>query len=76
MVDKVGLIYTDEYLKYNFGNDHPLRPLRLKLTYSLMEKLGLLQNERLEIIKPRIACTAIRHKNWIVPIALSLRNYQ
>ncbi|MFX1327446.1 MAG: acetoin utilization protein AcuC [Promethearchaeota archaeon] len=55
MVDRVGLIYTEEYQKYNFGPDHPLRPLRLKLTYSLMEKLNLLRNERLTILKPRIA---------------------
>jgi len=57
MVDKVGLIYTEDYQKYNFGKDHPLRPLRLKLTYSLMEKLKLLENERLEILKPRMAST-------------------
>lgn len=55
MVDKVGLIYTDEYQRYNFGRDHPLRPLRLKLTYSLMEKLKLLEHQRLTIIQPRIA---------------------
>ncbi|MCK4481073.1 MAG: acetoin utilization protein AcuC, partial [Candidatus Lokiarchaeota archaeon] len=55
MVDKVGLIYTDEYQRYNFGRDHPLRPLRLKLTYSLMEKLKLLEHQRITIIQPRIA---------------------
>lgn len=55
MVDKVGLIYTDEYQRYNFGRDHPLRPLRLKLTYSLMEKLKLLEHQRLTIIQPRLA---------------------
>ncbi len=55
MVDKVGLIYTEEYQKYNFGKDHPLRPLRLKLTYSLMEKLNLLNHERLTIMSPRLA---------------------
>ena len=55
MVDKVGLIYTDEYQRYNFGRDHPLRPLRLKLTYSLMEKLKLLEHPRLTTIQPRIA---------------------
>jgi acetoin utilization protein AcuC len=53
---KVGLVYTDEYQKYNFGDRHPLRPLRIKLTYSLMQKLGLLDNEMLEIIPPRL-CT-------------------
>lgn len=55
MVDKVGLIYTEDYQKYDFGKDHPLRPLRLKLTYSLMKKLNLLENERLELLKPRMA---------------------
>ena len=55
MVDKIGLIYTEEYQKYNFGRDHPLRPLRLKLTYSLMQKLKLLDHERLTILKPRVA---------------------
>ncbi len=55
MVDRVGLIYTDEYQKYNFGKDHPFRPLRLKFTYSLMDKLNLLNSSRLEIIKPRMA---------------------
>lgn len=55
MVDKVGLVYTEEYQNYNFGRDHPLRPLRLKLTYSLMDKLGLLKNERLFLLEPRMA---------------------
>ena len=53
---KVGLIFSEKYQKYNFGPMHPLRPLRLTLTYSLMEKLGLLDNPRLEIIEPHI-CT-------------------
>ncbi|MFX0017305.1 MAG: acetoin utilization protein AcuC [Promethearchaeota archaeon] len=52
MVDKIGLIYTPRYMEYNFGQDHPLRPLRLKLTYSLMEKLGLLNHKLLEIFEP------------------------
>ncbi len=55
MVEKVGLIYSEDFLKYDFGGDHPFRPLRLKLTYSLMEKLKLLENERLELFKPRLA---------------------
>lgn len=55
MVDKVSLIFTEDYQKYNFGKNHPLRPLRLKLTYSLIGKLNLLEHERLVIVKPRIA---------------------
>ncbi len=55
MVEKVALIYTDKYQNYNFGPRHPLRPLRLKLTYSLMEKLNLLNHNLLETIEPRMA---------------------
>ncbi len=53
---KVGLVFTKDYQNYDFGSRHPLRPLRIMLTYSLFEKLGLLENERLEIIAPR-SCT-------------------
>lgn len=55
MLDKVVLVYTDQYSRYDFGPNHPLRPLRLKLTYDLMEKLGLLSHERLEIKEPIVA---------------------
>ncbi|MGQ4875993.1 MAG: acetoin utilization protein AcuC [Promethearchaeia archaeon] len=51
---KVGLVYSEDFKKYNFGPSHPLRPLRLELTFSLMEKLGLLKNKCLKIIKPRM----------------------
>ncbi|MFX1273462.1 MAG: acetoin utilization protein AcuC [Promethearchaeota archaeon] len=53
---KVGLYFTEEYYQYNFGDTHPLRPLRLELTFSLFKELGLLNNSLLEIIKPRY-CT-------------------
>jgi len=54
--EKVGLIYTEDYQKYNFGDSHPLRPLRLSLTYSLMNKIGLFNNKKLEILHPK-PCT-------------------
>ncbi len=55
MFNKVALVYTDQYDRYDFGPNHPLRPLRLKLTYELMEKLNLLSHERLVIKEPIIA---------------------
>ncbi len=51
--NKVGFVFTDEFQRYNFGERHPLRPLRLMLTYSLMEKLGLLKNPIIAMIPPR-----------------------
>jgi acetoin utilization protein AcuC len=55
MLDKVALIYADQYQKYDFGPEHPLRPLRLKLTYDLMNKLNLLDHKRIELYQPSIA---------------------
>jgi acetoin utilization protein AcuC len=55
MVQSVGLVYTDKYQSYNFGPDHPLRPLRLKLTYSLMKSLGFFDHPSLKVIEPRMA---------------------
>jgi len=55
MPDKVALIYTDQYHQYNFGPEHPLRPLRLKLTYDLMEQLNLFKHNRIELVEPSMA---------------------
>ena len=53
---KVGLVYSKDFEKYNFSPRHPLQPLRVLLTYSLMEKINLLNHENLELIEPRY-CT-------------------
>jgi acetoin utilization protein AcuC len=42
MKGKLVYPYSDELLNYEFREDHPLKPDRLKLTYLLSEQLGLL----------------------------------
>lgn len=54
-MDKVGFIYTEDYFKYNFGEHHPLQPVRLELTYKLMESYGLLNNPNLIVQEPIMA---------------------
>lgn len=39
------LYYTDRFLGYNFGPEHPLKPVRLMLTYKLMEESGLFDGQ-------------------------------
>ena len=36
------LIYTDDYVQYEYSDTHPLKPYRLQLTYALMQSYGLL----------------------------------
>ena len=42
MRNKLVYPYSDELLNYEFKQEHPLKPDRLKLTYLLSEQLGLL----------------------------------
>ncbi|TFG34447.1 acetoin utilization protein AcuC [Candidatus Thorarchaeota archaeon] len=45
--------YSDALLDYEFNQDHPLKPERLKLTYLLSKELGLL--DRCNVFEPTIA---------------------
>ncbi|MEM4575957.1 MAG: acetoin utilization protein AcuC [Candidatus Nezhaarchaeales archaeon] len=53
MSQKIGIVYSDAYLKYNFGRDHPFNPYRFRLFFDLIKYYGLL--DRLEHIEPRMA---------------------
>jgi acetoin utilization protein AcuC len=55
MAGKTGLIWDERFLDYNFGPQHPLRPIRVKLTYELIRSKGILQQETVKVIKPRLA---------------------
>lgn len=55
MAGKTGLIWDERLLGYNFGPQHPLRPLRVKLTFELLRSKGILGQESVEVIKPRPA---------------------
>jgi len=39
---KTAFIYTENFMKYDLGETHPLRPLRLKKTYEMIKKYDLL----------------------------------
>jgi len=39
---KTAFIYTDDFMKFNYGPSHPLKTFRLKLTYELIKAFGLL----------------------------------
>jgi len=55
---KTDLIWDEKFLDYNFGPQHPLRPLRVKLTYELIQSKGILQQGSVEVVKPRLASRA------------------
>ncbi|MCX7990548.1 MAG: acetoin utilization protein AcuC [Proteobacteria bacterium] len=42
--------YSDEFLKYDYGDDHPLKVYRLKLTYELSKSYDLFKN--ITVIEP------------------------
>jgi len=38
---KTAFIYSDRFSSYYYGPDHPMKPVRLRLTYELIRELGL-----------------------------------
>jgi acetoin utilization protein AcuC len=48
------LYYSDSFLNYNFGPEHPLNPIRLSLSYKLIEESGLLDSQT-KLIRPTSA---------------------
>jgi acetoin utilization protein AcuC len=55
MTQTLGIVYTEEFQKYDFGPTHPLKPTRLKLTYELMKTTNLLSKDNIKISEPRQA---------------------
>jgi len=51
MSGKTAFLYHDDYLSYNFGPMHPLRPQRYKDTFELLQKLGVF-DEKVKHYKP------------------------
>jgi acetoin utilization protein AcuC len=52
---KTAFFYSDDFLKFDYGPDHPLKIVRLKLTRDLIHSFGLLSPERTKIVVPKSA---------------------
>jgi len=51
MTGKTAFLYHQDYLGYNFGPGHPLKPKRYKDTFELLQKLGIF-DEKAKHYKP------------------------
>jgi acetoin utilization protein AcuC len=52
---RTAFIYTDRYADYDYGPDHPLKVLRLKLTYELIRAYDLLSLPSMRMVETREA---------------------
>lgn len=52
---ETGFVYSNNFNQYNFGEGHPLTPLRIELTYSLMKAYNLLSHPQINILTPKPA---------------------
>ncbi len=52
---KTAFLYSEEFAKYSYGSNHPMRPVRLKLTYELIKAYGLLNLQNTQLIEARKA---------------------
>ncbi len=52
---RTAFVYTDRYADYDYGPAHPLKILRLKLTYELIRAYGLLSLPSMRLVETREA---------------------
>ncbi|MBT5319048.1 MAG: acetoin utilization protein AcuC [Chloroflexi bacterium] len=52
---RVVVVYSDEVWRYEMSDTHPLRPIRRKRTYDLMEAAGLTRADNISFVPPRPA---------------------
>ena len=55
MSRRVAITWDDALVAYDFGPQHPLKPIRVKLTMELARAYGLLDLANVEVVKPRSA---------------------
>jgi acetoin utilization protein AcuC len=55
MSDRVAVTWDDSLAAYDFGPQHPLKPIRVKLTVELCKAYGLLDRANVDVLKPRFA---------------------
>jgi len=52
---RVALVYSDDVWQYEMSDTHPLRPVRWKRTFDLMESAGLTTAPNVSLLPPRRA---------------------
>ena len=52
MSDAVAVVWDESLLGYTMGGEHPLHPVRLDLTMRLADGLGVLDNDRVRVLRP------------------------
>ncbi len=52
---KTAFIYSDDFAKYDYGPEHPLKPFRLKLTHDLIKAYGLLSLPNILVVEAKPA---------------------
>jgi acetoin utilization protein AcuC len=60
MTGKSSFIYSDEFLNYQFGPNHPFKPIRCKMTLELLKKLNIFDDKARIIIPQRASNEDLR----------------
>jgi acetoin utilization protein AcuC len=55
--DSVAVVWDESLLGYTMGGEHPMHPVRLDLTMRLADSLGVLDSDRVRVLRPTPAGT-------------------
>lgn len=57
MSDRVGVVWDDALVGYDFGPGHPMAPVRVQLAMRLAAELGLFAADNVEVLTPVVPAT-------------------
>ena len=55
MARKVAFVYDDILAQHNLGENHPMKPIRLRYTYELLDAYGAFDAPQTMLVRPRLA---------------------
>jgi acetoin utilization protein AcuC len=55
MGGKTALVWDEQFVNYDFGPQHPLRPIRVKMTYELLKSKKILDDDMVRLLPARTA---------------------
>ena len=55
MARKAAFIYSDSLSKHTLSETHPMKPVRLRYTYELLEAYGAFDAPNVSLVSPRAA---------------------
>ena len=61
---KAAFVYSDVLSRHTLSPEHPLKPVRLRYTYELLDSYGAFEASNVAVMEPLLTCPACGKLYW------------